>query len=106
MNQFQVVYPLPNIQWCQLCHILCDFCVFLHCFCFILFIYLFSFFSFFHFFLVFTCKYILALKKAKDESALSLICSCTVNGLIPLYTYFNHFSNPFLGSSATGKIFV
>ena len=48
----------------------------------------------------------MTLKKAKAESALSLIYSCTVNGLIPLYTYFNHFSNPFLGSSATGKIFV
>ena len=41
----------------------------------------------------------------KAESALSLIYSCTVNGLIPLhvYTYFNHFSNPFLGPSATGR---
>ena len=37
-------------------------------------------------FTLFTCKYILTLKKAKAESALSLIYSCTVNGLIP-YIY-------------------
>ena len=53
-----------------------NFCVFLHCFCFILFLYLFSFF-FLSFFPVFTCKYILILKKAKAESALSSIYSCT-----------------------------
>ena len=48
--------------------------------------YLFCLFTYFHFFFpVFTCKYILTLKKAKAESALSLIYSCTVNGLIPLY---------------------
>ena len=49
--------------------------------------YLFCLFTYFHFFPVFTCKYILTLKKAKAESALSLIYSCTVNGLIPLYIY-------------------
>ena len=47
--------------------------------------YLFTYFHFFHFFPVSTCKYILTLKKAKAESTLSLIYSCTVNGLIPLY---------------------
>ena len=51
------------------------------------FFYLFCLFTYFHFFPVFTCKYILTLKKAKAESALSLIYSCTVNGLIPLYIY-------------------
>ena len=82
------IVALPNIQWCQLCHISCDFCVFVY-FCIVF--YLFCLFTYFHFFPVFTCKYILTLKKAKAESALSLIYSCTVNGLIPLYTYFNHF---------------
>ena len=70
------------------------------------FIYLPIFFFFSFIFPVFTCKYILTLKRAKAESALSLIYFCTVNGLIPLYTYFNHFSNPLLGFSATGKFFV
>ena len=57
---------------------LCIFALF-----FIYFVYL----PIFIFFPVFTCKYILTLKKAKAESALSLIYSCTVNGLIPLYIY-------------------
>ena len=57
------------------------------CIVFVLF-YLSTYFHFFlSFFPVFTCKYILTLKKAKAESALSLIYSCTVNGLIPLSLY-------------------
>ena len=57
------------------------------CIVFVLF-YLSTYFHFFlSFFPVFTCKYILTLKKAKAESELSLIYSCTVNGLIPLNLY-------------------
>ena len=91
-----VVSTLSHFMW-----FLCIFELFLFYI-----VYLPIFIFFLSFFPLFTCKYILTLKKAKAESALSLIYSCTVNGLIPLYTYFNHFSNPLLGSSATGKIFV
>ena len=54
---------------------------------FALFLIYFVYLPIFIFFPVITCKYILTLKKAKAESALSLIYSCTVNGLIPLYIY-------------------
>ena len=58
------------------------FCIVFDLFC----LFTYFHFFFFHFFSpVFTCKYILTLKKAKAESSLSLIYSCTVNGLIPLY---------------------
>ena len=74
-----VFWSCPSVTFHVIFVYLCIFALF--------FFYLFCLFTYFHFFPVFTCKYILTLKKAKAESALSLIYSCTVNGLIPLYIY-------------------